>query len=248
MDRREFVASFAALGATAALPVTATAETNSQSTTGVDIQPSSGDSLRLAALRKETTRQLTTFNLGRKSKTVPVPRGKRVTIGEVKGHGYVAQFWLTFPGWFWQHWNPKAPVNQSILKTLILRIYWDGAEQPAVAAPVGDFFGAGLCEVASFASRYFGTSSGGFFCKWPMPFRKSFRVELENLDPELDTDVFCNILYQLTDSFRSQSAISTRSSTPLRIRARRPCRSPKRTDRATTRDAFSTCRARNETI
>ena len=144
--------------------------------------PSPAEALRLATLRKETTRQLTTFNLARKSKTIPIPRGKRVTIGEVKGQGYIAQFWLTFPGWFWQHWNPTAPINQSILKTLILRIYWDGAEQPAVAAPVGDFFGAGLCEVASFASRYFGTSSGGFFCKWPMPFRKSFRVELENVD------------------------------------------------------------------
>jgi len=65
--------------------------------------------------------------------------------------------------------------------------------------PVGDFFGAGLCELASFASRYFGTSSGGFFCKWPMPLRQSFRVELENVDPELDTDVFCNVLYQLID-------------------------------------------------
>ena len=149
-------------------------------------------------LRKEITRQLTTFNLAQKSKTIRVPRGKRVTIGEVKGQGYIAQFWMTFPGWFWQHWNPKAPINQSILKTLILRLYWDGAEQPAVAAPVGDFFGAGLCEVASFASRCFGTSSGGFFCKWPMPFRQGFRVELENVDPELDTDVFSNLLYQLT--------------------------------------------------
>jgi hypothetical protein len=151
----------------------------------------------MATLRDETTRQLTTFNLKHKGKTVPVRRGKRVTIGEIKGQGWVAQFWLTFPGWFWQHWNTTAQINQSILKTFILRIYWDGAEQPAVAAPVGDFFGAGLCEVASFASRYFGTSSGGFFCKWPMPFRKGFRVELENVDPEIDTDVFCNILYQL---------------------------------------------------
>jgi hypothetical protein len=31
-----------------------------------------------------------------------------------------------------------------------------------------------------------------------MPFRKSFRVELENVDSEIDTEVFCNILYQLT--------------------------------------------------
>ncbi len=151
----------------------------------------------MAALSEETTRQFTTFHLKHKGKTIPVPRGKRVTLGEVRGCGYIAQFWLTFPGWFWQHWNPKAPINQSILKTLILRIYWDDAKEPAVAAPVGDFFGAGLCEVASFGSRYFGTSSGGFFCRWPMPFRKSFRIEIENLDPEINTDVFCNILYQL---------------------------------------------------
>ncbi|HTY88312.1 MAG TPA: glycoside hydrolase family 172 protein [Candidatus Acidoferrum sp.] len=192
MDRRKFVIAAAALGASAALPAGA-AEANPPAGKTTD----AADALRLAALRDETTRQLTTFNLKRKGKTVPVARGKRVTIGEVKGEGYIAQFWLTFPGWFWQHWNTKAPINQSILKTLILRIYWDDTPQPAVAAPVGDFFGAGLCEVASFASRYFGTSSGGFFCKWPMPFRKGFRVEIENLDAEIDTDVFCNVLYQL---------------------------------------------------
>lgn len=195
LDRRGFVASLAALGAAATLPGVAT---GAESTGATSARPSPMDAtLRLAALRNETTHQLTTFNLERKSKTIPIPRGKRVTIGEVKGEGCITQFWLTFPGWFWQHWNPKAAVNQSILKTLLLRIYFDGAEQPAVAAPVGDFFGAGLCEVASFASLYFGTSSGGFFCKWPMPFRRSFLVEVENLDPEINTDVFCNILYQL---------------------------------------------------
>jgi hypothetical protein len=201
MDRRDFVASLATLGATTALPSLAGAQSNDQTAASLNSRAKADAVLRMALLTDETTQQLTTFNLKRKSKTIPVPRGKRVTIGEVKGHGYIAQFWLTFPGWFWQHWNPKARINQSILKTLILRIYWDGAEQPAVAVPVGDFFGAGLCEVASFASRYFGTSSGGFYCKWPMPFQKGFRVEIENLDPEIDTEVFSNILYQLNDSF-----------------------------------------------
>jgi hypothetical protein len=197
MDRRGFVTSVAALGATAALPGIAASAESSGPSGGGDSSAQFDPALRMAALRNETTHQLTTFKLDHKGKTIPIPRGKRVTIGEVKGEGYIAQFWLTFPGWFWRHWNPKAANNQSILKTLILRIYFDGAEKPAVAAPAGDFFGAGLCEVASFASLYFGTSSGGFFCKWPMPFRKSFRVEMENLDPEINTDVFCNILYQL---------------------------------------------------
>jgi hypothetical protein len=103
MDRREFVASFAALGATAALPTVAAAQTDGQTTSASGSPPSPTETLRLAMLRKETTRQLTTFNLARKSKTIPLPRGKRVTVGEVKGQGYIAQFWLTFPGWFWQH-------------------------------------------------------------------------------------------------------------------------------------------------
>lgn len=196
MDRRGFVASLGAIGATAALPGVATAAESNIAGTGGG-QSSVAQALCMATLRNETTRQLTTFKLDRKGKTIPIPRGKRVTVGEVKGEGYIAQLWLTFPGWFWRHWETQLPNNPSILKTLILRIYFDGAEQPAVAAPAGDFFGAGLCEVPNFASRYFGTSSGGFFCKWPMPFRKSYRVEMENVDEEIDTVLFCNILYQL---------------------------------------------------
>jgi D-arabinan exo alpha-(1,3)/(1,5)-arabinofuranosidase (non-reducing end) len=150
--------------------------------------------------RNFDTRQLTTFNLERRSKTIHIPRGKRVVIGEAEGRGFIANLWMTFPGWFWQHWNTSAPVSQTILKTLILRIYWDGAAKPAVEAPVGDFFGIGLCEVASFASKYFGMSSGGFFCKFPMPFQKKFRVEVENMDEHVDTDVFMNVLYQLDET------------------------------------------------
>ena len=154
--------------------------------------------MELASLRKETTRQATTFNLGSKQKTIDVPRGRRVTIAQGDGQGYIAQLWLTFPGWFWQHWNPTAPVAPTILKTLILRIYWDGQSVPAIQAPVGDFFGNGLCEMRSFTSRYFGMSSGGFYCKFPMPFSKGFRVEVENLDERIDTQVFANVLYQQT--------------------------------------------------
>jgi hypothetical protein len=190
MKRRDFLASVATIGGVAALPGATSAQTGKTT--------ASGQALRMASLSDETTRQFSTFNVKHKSKTIPIPRGKKVTIADIEGEGYIANFWLTFPGWFWEHWNPSGAINQSILKTLILRIYWDGAAKPAVEAPCGDFFGAGLCEVTNFASRYFGTSSGGFFCKFPMPFRKGFRVELENVDAEIDTDVFCNILYQLT--------------------------------------------------
>ena len=143
-----------------------------------------------------TTRQLTTFNRDTRGKTVNVPRGQRVTVGEVSGTGVITWLWLTFPGWFWQHWAPAEKVSPTILKTLILRIYFDGVASPAVEAPVGDFFGNGLCEVSNYASRYFGTSSGGFFCSFPMPYRSRFRIEIENVDSQIDTYVFANVLYQ----------------------------------------------------
>ena len=154
----------------------------------------------IARFRGEITKQLTTFNQASKTKTIAIPKGQRVTIGEVKGQGYIAQMWMTFPGWFWQHWDSKAPVSQTILKTLILRIYWDDQDLPAIQSPIGDFFGNGLCEISNFASLYFGMSSGGFFCKLPMPYKKGFRIEIENLDKQIDTEVFANILYQVTDT------------------------------------------------
>lgn len=153
------------------------------------------------------THQLTTFDLQTRGKTKPVKRGQRTTVAEFEGTGFIAKLWVTFPGWFWQHWAPEWPISQTILKTLIIQIYFDGAEEPQVAAPVGDFFGIGLCEVASFTSLYFGMSSGGFYCSWPMPFRKSVRIEFENLDETVDTEVFCNAMVQLVEALDDDTPI-----------------------------------------
>jgi hypothetical protein len=165
--------------------------------TDMNIDKPNADSIPpIARMSSEVTHQLTTFNLDKRTKTFAVKRGQRVTLAETTGTGCITQMWMTFPGWFWQHWNAGSAVDQSILKTLILRIYWDGSDTPAVEAPVGDFFGNGLCEISNFTARYFGMSSGGFFCKFPMPYRKGFRIEVENLDKSIDTEIFCNVLYQ----------------------------------------------------
>jgi hypothetical protein len=156
--------------------------------------------LAIARFRDETTRQLTSYNPEHKIKHLRIPHGTRLSLPAVTGQGYIAQFWITFSGWFWQWWNGANPISQTILKTLILRIYWDGEANPAVQTPAGDFFGNGLCEISNFTSRYFGMSSGGFFCKFPMPFAKGFRLEFENADPKIDTEIFVNVLYQLGEA------------------------------------------------
>lgn len=153
----------------------------------------------LSRLRTYRTRQATTFDPGTRRKAVCIRPGTAETLAHVDGEGYVACIWMTFPGWFWTAWEPAQPRDPSILKTLVLRIYFDGAEEPAVAAPMGDFFGVGLCEVGNFASQYLGMSSGGFFCRFPMPFRRGFRIEVENRDEHIAPDVFLNAIYQLTD-------------------------------------------------
>lgn len=145
----------------------------------------------------ETTGQLTTFDRKSKQKTIPLAPGQTQVIGTVEGSGYLARIWLTFPGWFWAHWEPKRPVNQRIMKALILKVYADNEKHPQLAAPVADLCGVGLGQAANFAANRLGMSSGGFYLAFPMPFKHQLRIEVENVDPEIETNLFANALYQL---------------------------------------------------
>lgn len=153
----------------------------------------------ISTLRRTRTGQLTTFDRATGRKAVNAPAGRTTQLGEVSGQGYLATLWMTTPGWFWEEWDPDKPCDPAILKALVVKIYFDGADDPAISAPIGDLFGVGLCEVPNFASTYLGMSSGGFFCRLPMPFRTGFRIEVENLHSVVEPDVFCNAMYQLTD-------------------------------------------------
>jgi hypothetical protein len=158
------------------------------------------DALEIARKPAGRSLQLSTFDPETRVKTRRIEPGARATLGEIAGAGCLSRLWLTFPGWFMQHWSPDSAIDPTLLKALILRIYWDGAARPAVQAPVADFFGAGNAEFTSFTSLYAGTSSGGFYCLWPMPFRRGCRIEIENRHPSLATDVFLNANYQSLDA------------------------------------------------
>lgn len=109
--------------------------------------------------------------------------------------------WFTLSGWFWENWDPSESrwPDATILKKLVLRIYWDGNEFPSVEAPIGDFFGMGQCEYKPFLSQFIGLSSGGFYCYLPMPFQK-VRIELENFHHRIMPAVFLNANYQAMDA------------------------------------------------
>ncbi len=81
----------------------------------------------------------------------------------------------------------------------ILRIYWDGEPEPSVEVPVGDFFASGWQKYGQVSSlAVCSNPHSGLNSYWPMPFHKSARITIENLDTEAIT-LYYQVDYSLTD-------------------------------------------------
>ena len=75
---------------------------------------------------------------------------------------------------------PATPADRDLLRQLAIKITWDGESEPAVWAPLGDFFGT-----AAGANKYKSlplglTDAGQWYCFWYMPFAKSATIQLSN--------------------------------------------------------------------
>jgi hypothetical protein len=105
-------------------------------------------------------------------------------LAEIKGPGAIQQIWMTPAG----NWRFS-----------ILRFYWDGETEPSVEVPVGDFFACGWGKYAQVTSLPVCVNPGSAFnCYWVMPFRKSCKITMENLDDKRMT-LYYQINYTLTD-------------------------------------------------
>ncbi len=119
----------------------------------------------------------------------PVKKDETYTLLDVQGSGMVRHIWLTFP--------PGDPVD---LRNLILRIYWDGQENPSVEAPVGDFFGLPHGAARDMQSDYVQVVGGKAYNCWiPMPFRKGARITVHNDTGHQLAHLFYQIDYTLGD-------------------------------------------------
>jgi hypothetical protein len=104
-------------------------------------------------------------------------------LADIKGPGAIQQIWMTPAG----NWRFS-----------ILRFYWDGEKEPSVEVPVGDFFACGWGRFAQVSSLPVCVNPGsGFNCYWVMPFRKSCKITMENLD-EKNMTLYYQINYTLT--------------------------------------------------
>lgn len=197
VSRRRAIASVAAWSAAAAVPAWA----SGASPAVKDRAEETGRRPPLYTLnRPGRSRQFTSFDPKTKEKAYPVQPGEKRDLVDYKGAGLITRLWMTVSGWFWMYWEPQTFTDPTILKKLILRIYWDENSFPSVEAPIGDFFGIGHCEYKEYLSRYIGMSSGGFYNYFPMPFSKGVRIEVENKHDRVVPYVFINANYQSLDA------------------------------------------------
>ena len=72
-----------------------------------------------------------------------IESGETKEIADIQSAGVIRHIWLTFnearPNWL-ESGGSARPDE------MIIRMYWDGSREPAVEAPLGDFFAAGFGE------------------------------------------------------------------------------------------------------
>ena len=96
--------------------------------------------------------------------------GKRMLAADLEGPGIIRSIHST------RH-NPKDIMPRGI----VLEIWFDDAETPAVMCPLADFFGDGCNGGAMyFTSNLIECAPWSYNCYIPMPFRKRARVYLRN--------------------------------------------------------------------
>ncbi len=97
-------------------------------------------------------------------------------LGE--GLGCIVNIWFTFSSGLLS--LRKYYNSWEIRKKVFLRVYFDDEAIPSVDSPIGDFFGVGFGKYREFKSKYLEETSGGYVCRFPMPFQKNARIEINN--------------------------------------------------------------------
>ncbi|HZZ20321.1 MAG TPA: glycoside hydrolase family 172 protein [Opitutaceae bacterium] len=121
------------------------------------------------------------------SPSVNIKAGQVFTVADLQGPGCIQQIWMTPTG----NWRLS-----------ILRFYWDGETEPSVEVPVADFFASGWgkwdrCALIN-SMPICVNPRCAFNSYWQMPFHKSCRITMENLDDK-DMVLYYQVNYTLTD-------------------------------------------------
>jgi hypothetical protein len=91
--------------------------------------------------------------------------------------------------WTIEEWNLNlSPWSADTFSNVIVKIFWDDSDTPAVNQSLGSFFGGGgdtfgeMSWAKTLKTLFFGFDSqfGNFYSYWPMPFWQRGRIVIEN--------------------------------------------------------------------
>ena len=118
--------------------------------------------------------------------SIRIAAGETKVLANLEGPGAISHIWITI-----------ASSDMYYLRKLLIRMYWDGEQEPSVLAPIGDFFGLGHSRAYTYSCAAFSCTTnhpshvGGEIdkgvamnCWLPMPFQKSARIEIVNEQTE----------------------------------------------------------------
>ncbi|MBF8295230.1 MAG: hypothetical protein HW389_1775 [Bacteroidetes bacterium] len=139
---------------------------------------------RLPYLKSSRLMQISSYDrTGGNADFVSIPVGGTARLADIEGPGVIVQFWVTI-----------GAKDQYFLRRILLRMYWDGEENPSVETPIGDFFGTGF-QYKHFVTPFIGMSSGGYYSYFAMPFQKSARIEVVNQTGQVVNSFYYHIDY-----------------------------------------------------
>ncbi|MFI3314948.1 MAG: glycoside hydrolase family 172 protein, partial [Rikenellaceae bacterium] len=79
-------------------------------------------------------------------------------------------------------WSANSILwSTQMRRNVIINIYWDNQDKPAVSVPLAEFFGNGLGVYCRFETALFSNPEAkSHNCFIPMPYRKAAKIEIDN--------------------------------------------------------------------
>ncbi len=161
----------------------------------------------LIQVQKGRTKAVTSsdpdFNSNYDRRTYIEP-GETMVLADINGPAIINHIWLTFndarPNWLEKYGSARPDE-------IVLRMYWDDGNDPAVEAPLGDFFGAGFGLRREIRSLPVLVEGGdGYNCYWQMPFFKHAKITVTNEGEKNVRSFYYHIDYTEVDALPDGTA------------------------------------------
>ena len=126
--------------------------------------------------------------------------GEEVTLCDIRNSGTIRHIWMTGewsnPSWLTDHRIARA----ELLRSIVIRAYWDGQEYPSIECPLGDFMGLAHSKITAYESSVHSIGENGALNIWlPMPFVQNARIILTN-ESDIEFLLYYQIDYTIDDN------------------------------------------------